>query len=65
MNVGISHVGFADESNWNTGRFRSLGLVTAPFEYVEELEYQTKKFFKNLALESLNGKICVEQKNGS
>jgi hypothetical protein len=24
----ITHVGFADESNWNTGRFRSLGLVT-------------------------------------
>jgi len=24
----ITHVGFSDESNWNQGRFRSLGLVT-------------------------------------
>jgi len=28
LNAKISHIGFADESYWNTGRFRSLGLVT-------------------------------------
>jgi len=28
MTNGVTHIGFADESNWNTGRFRSLGLVT-------------------------------------
>lgn len=24
----ITHIGFSDESNWNKGRFRSIGLVT-------------------------------------
>lgn len=38
MNALITHIGFADESNWNKGRFRSLGLVTAPIEYVQTLE---------------------------
>lgn len=33
----VTHVGFSDESNWNTGRFRSLGLVTAPLEYLDGL----------------------------
>lgn len=28
MSNAITHVGFADESYWNRGRFRSLGLVT-------------------------------------
>jgi len=56
MNVGISHVGFADESNWNTGRFRSLGLVTAPFEYVEELEYQTKKILQESGIREFKWK---------
>jgi len=28
----ITHVGFSDESNWNSGRFRSLSLVTLPSE---------------------------------
>lgn len=27
-NRQITHVGFSDESNWNKGRFRSIGLVT-------------------------------------
>ncbi|MCL6546932.1 MAG: DUF3800 domain-containing protein [Bryobacteraceae bacterium] len=30
MSAKITHVGFADESYWNKGRFRSLGLVTTP-----------------------------------
>jgi len=34
----VSHVGFADESHWNTGRFRSLGLVTTPVDCVDSLE---------------------------
>jgi hypothetical protein len=28
MSATVTHIGFADESHWNTGRFRSLGLVT-------------------------------------
>lgn len=37
METGITHVGFSDESNWNKGRFRSLGLVTAPVEALDDL----------------------------
>ena len=32
MSRRITHVGFSDESNWNSGRFRSLSLVTLPIE---------------------------------
>ena len=42
MNIDISHIGFADESNWNKGRFRSLGLVTISLGYIKELEQQAK-----------------------
>jgi len=38
MNVSISHVGFSDESNWNIGRSRSLGLVTVPVAYLDQIE---------------------------
>lgn len=34
----VTHVGFSDESHWNTGRFRSLGLVTTPLGVALELE---------------------------
>jgi len=30
MSSAITHVGFADESNWNDGRYRSLGFVSLP-----------------------------------
>jgi len=33
----ITHVGFSDESNWNTGRFRSLGLVTLPLRALDDI----------------------------
>ena len=32
MSRRITHVGFSDESNWNSGQFRSLSLVTLPIE---------------------------------
>lgn len=34
----ITHVAFSDESHWNKGRYRSLGLVTLPRESLAELE---------------------------
>lgn len=34
----ITHVGFSDESNWNKGRFRSLGLITVPVDALDHLE---------------------------
>lgn len=38
----VTHVGFSDESNWNKGRFRSLGLVTAPLDVVADLQSEIK-----------------------
>lgn len=34
----VTHVGFSDESNWNKGRFRSLGLVTCALSSLKDLE---------------------------
>lgn len=39
----ITHVGFSDESNWNQGRFRSLGLITTPMHQLKALEDETKR----------------------
>lgn len=38
----VTHVGFSDESNWNKGRFRSLGLVTCPLSSLKELEAELR-----------------------
>jgi hypothetical protein len=54
MSSQITHVGFADESHWNTGRFRSLGLVTARMKSVEEVERDLRR--------SLNESDIVEFK---
>ncbi len=34
----VTHIGFSDESHWNKGRFRSLGLVTVALDRVQEIE---------------------------
>lgn len=39
----VTHVGFSDESNWNKGRFRSLGLVTCALSCLERLEAELRK----------------------
>lgn len=36
----VTHVGFSDESHWNHGRFRSLGLVTMPVRALAGLEQE-------------------------
>jgi hypothetical protein len=38
MSTAITHVGFADESYWNTGRFRSIGLITTSVSSTETLD---------------------------
>jgi len=38
----ITHVGFSDESNWNQGRFRSLGLITTSVKALEKLDEETR-----------------------
>jgi len=42
----VTHVGFSDESHWNTGRFRSLGLVTTPLDVTFELEEKLRDILK-------------------
>ena len=39
----VTHIGFSDESNWNTGRFRSLGLVTMSKEHLGKLTQELKQ----------------------
>jgi len=38
--AGVTHIGFSDESNWNTGRFRSIGLVTTTVAALDDLNQQ-------------------------
>ncbi len=34
----ITHIGYADESNWNTGRFRSIALVSMDVENAQSFD---------------------------
>jgi len=34
----VTHIGFSDESHWNQGRFRSIGLVTTSVDLYTSLE---------------------------
>lgn len=43
MSNAITHIGFADESHWNTGRFRSLGMVTLPLNCLEGRQSEVKR----------------------
>jgi len=43
MDPTVTHVGFSDESHWNIGRFRSLGLVTTPSEHLDSLETRLRQ----------------------
>lgn len=46
MSSTITHIGFADESHWNTGRFRSIGMVTLPLNCLEVMETQVKRLLE-------------------
>lgn len=46
MSLTVTHVGFSDESNWNTGRFRSIGLVTAPLDALDQLEGELRRLLE-------------------
>lgn len=43
MSGAVTHIGFADESHWNKGRFRSLGLVTLPLNCLEFVESEVRR----------------------
>lgn len=42
----VTHVGFADESHWNRGRFRSIGLVTTLDDNLETLNDTLRNILK-------------------
>lgn len=42
----VTHVGFSDESNWNKGRFRSIGLVTVPLDVLDQLERELQRLLE-------------------
>lgn len=42
MSRMVTHVGFSDESHWNEGRFRSLGLVTTSVDSVTTLDAELR-----------------------
>jgi len=46
----ITHVGFSDESNWNIGRFRSLGLVTCSVSRTNQFETHLRKVLDGLGI---------------
>jgi len=46
----ISHVGFSDESHWKTGRYRSLGLVTATLAAAGTLESALDKLLHDASM---------------
>ncbi|MGA4645385.1 DUF3800 domain-containing protein [Limisphaera sp. 4302-co] len=43
MSGVVTHIGFADESHWNKGRYRSLGLVTLPLNCLEFMESEVRR----------------------
>ncbi|WP_169239714.1 DUF3800 domain-containing protein [Candidatus Roseilinea sp. NK_OTU-006] len=46
MNSAVTHIGFADESHWNKGRFRSLGMVTLPLSCLEGMEGEVRQLLE-------------------
>jgi len=52
----ITHVGFGDESNWNTGRFRSLVLVTTAADHLEDVEDRARKLLEESSVSELKWK---------
>lgn len=46
MTDKVTHLGFSDESNWNVRRFRSLGLVTLPLQFLADFEKGLKSLLE-------------------
>jgi hypothetical protein len=67
--TAVTHVGFSDESHWNHGRFRSLGLVTVPVRALAGLEEQLDRLlsdsnvseFKWKKLDSARGRFAAQK----
>ncbi|MGQ9526078.1 MAG: DUF3800 domain-containing protein [Armatimonadota bacterium] len=54
----MTHVGFSDESNWNKGRFRSLGLVTTRLACLGGLETELKNLLSESQINEFKWKKC-------
>lgn len=52
----ITHLAFSDESHWNIGRYRALGLVTIRCENVIELEQMIRRLLNELGLSEFKWK---------
>lgn len=52
----ITHMGFSDESNWNKGRFRSIGLVTCPVSCLNTINDMINKLLKEHGVSELQWK---------
>ncbi|QIV77640.1 hypothetical protein [Fervidobacterium pennivorans] len=47
MDKEITHVAFADESNWNDGRFRSVAVLSSPIEKVKDVDNEIVTLLDN------------------
>ena len=56
MSDAVTHAGFADESHWNMGRFRSLGLVTTALERLKMLEDGVRDLLNDSGVEGFEWK---------
>lgn len=52
----VTHVGFGDESNWNQGRYRSIGLVSCALSSLEELEAALRNLLEESAVSEFKWK---------
>ena len=53
-NVRVTHLAFADESHWNTDRYRALGLVTLEAQWQVDIEQAIKE---NLIKHGITGEL--------
>ncbi len=69
MSSKVTHIGFADESHWNTGRFRSLGMVTLCLDSLKTLDGEARCLlhesgvleFKWKNLDGAKGRFAAEK----
>lgn len=64
MSGAITHIGFSDESHWNTGRFRSLGLVTIPINQLQNMENAVRELLDESDIHEFKWKGLRGDKEG-
>jgi hypothetical protein len=61
----VSHVGFSDESYWNVGRYRSLGLVTTSVDLHASLENELLCLLEKSEVREFKWKSWMVPRKGS